>query len=50
MKKVYSAPTLEIIRFNGSDEVSTSIERSAVYRHTYPDGVGANKYTNVFDF
>ncbi len=50
MKKIYFAPTLEITCFKGSDEVSTRIERSAVYRHTYPEGVGANSYTNVFDF
>lgn len=50
MKKIYSAPAMEITCFNGSDEVSTRIERSAVYRHTYPEGVGANSYTNVFDF
>ncbi len=50
MKKTYSKPEMEIICLSGKDEISTSIERSAVYRHTYPEGVGTNSYTNVFDF
>lgn len=46
MKKIYSAPTVEITVF----DTNTIITKSGNFGSKRPDDVGSSKYKDVFDF
>ncbi len=48
MKKVYKSPALECIKFTNSDNISFTLNQSAVFNNTISRGIGENSSYRVF--
>lgn len=50
MKKVYSAPAVEISIFDNADNTNTQIMVSGTFSTKRASGVGSSKYRDMFDY